>query len=99
MRLLRFVDACEACITWADDKMEDIFDDERQQEIILQMAIEHCNKNYFRAQQLGIYYNLIPELLYGSREKANHMYYVIKNIRQEAKAYNATRREARAARM
>ena len=97
--LLRFVDACEAYITWAYGTMERVFDDERRQAIILQMAIEHCNKNYFRAQQLGIYYNLIPELLYGNRKKANHMYAVIKNIRQEATEYNATRREARAARI
>ena len=48
-----------------------------QQEIIIQMCYEISKGNKFRAMQLGMFYNLVPELFSGDHASAEQRWKVL----------------------
>ena len=68
---------CESYITKAAEIKKMFYNRQMQQEIIIQMCYEISKGNKFRAMQLGMFYNLVPELFSGDHASAEQRWKVL----------------------
>ena len=64
--------------------MKRLYNEDIQSQIVLRMWIASSKGDKEGEAQLGIYHNLVPELLIGDRKQANQMWNVVCNLHKAA---------------